>query len=101
MRLDADLVGGIKMREVQRSHDRDQAGTGSLVATDLQTVASVTIMVGSVHDAGRQPQHALLNGVQNGQVGARSGKPCRGAHHPALLAPAPAPAPGSVAVVPS
>jgi hypothetical protein len=59
------------------------------VAADLDAVAGVAIVVGGVDDAGRQPQHPLLNRVQDGQVGtgADSGRPGPAVCHCALLTP--------------
>ena len=42
------------------------------MAADLDAVAGVAVVVGGVDDAGRQPQHALLDFLKNGQVSARA-----------------------------
>ena len=55
VRLDADLVRGVEVREVQRGHDGDQAGARCLVTADLDAVAGIAVMVGGVHDAGGEP----------------------------------------------
>jgi hypothetical protein len=88
VRLDADLVGGVEIREVQRGHDGDQAGAGGLMAADLDAVAGVPVMVGGVDDAGRQPQHAPLDRVQDIGVGGGLGHPRCGVGHVLIAVPA-------------
>jgi hypothetical protein len=74
VRLDDDLVRGIQVREVQGGHDGDQAGAGGLVPADLDAVAGVAVVVGRVHDAGRQPRTRWISsrtGSQSPRSGAR------------------------------
>ena len=56
------------------------------MAADLDAVAGVAVVVGRVHDPGRQPQHALLDLLKNGQVSARAAGSGLGNCHAALLA---------------
>ena len=64
VRLDADPVGGVQVREPQRRHRGDQARTGGLMPTDFEPVGVDPIMVGVVDDPGRQPQHSLRDLVE-------------------------------------
>ena len=54
---------------------------------DLDAVTGVAVVVGGVHDAGGQPQHALLDGVQDIEAGVGAVDHRRGVGHAALLRP--------------
>src|SRR5207302_8414918 len=95
--LDADLVRGVEVAEVQGGHDADQAGARGLVAAYLDAVTGVAVVVGGVDDAGGQPQDALLNGAEDLGAGIRPGHPRPGVGHAALLRPGPAANPGTPA----
>ena len=56
------------------------------MTADLDAVAGLPVVVGCVDDPGRQPQHPLLDLVQDGQVGARATAPGCGDCHPTLPA---------------
>ena len=68
VRLHTDPVWRIQVGEVQRRQYGDEAGARGLMTADLDTVASLPVVVGCVDDPGREPQHPLLDLVQDGRV---------------------------------
>ena len=73
VRLDGDAVGGVQVGEPQRGHGGHHRGAGRLVATDLDPIRVVPVVVGGVHDPGREPQHALLDLLERGHLVRRQG----------------------------
>ena len=68
VRLHADLVRRVQVREVQRGHHADQAGAGGLVPAHLDAVPGVAVVIGRVHDPGGQPQDPLLDLGEDVQI---------------------------------
>jgi hypothetical protein len=56
------------------------------MAANLDAIAGVTVVVGRIDDTGRQPQDALLDLVEDGQIGAHAAGPGCGDYHSALRA---------------
>ena len=83
VRLDRDAVGRTQMLEVQRGHDRDDRRRGGLVAADLHARIGLAHLVGVVHHAHGQPQHALLHGVEHVELAGlcRLGRPWLARQH--------------------
>ena len=66
--LDRHAVGRLEEREPQRGHQRHHRRARRLVAADLHARAVRAHVVGVVDDRGRQPQHALLHAVEDGEL---------------------------------
>ena len=79
--LVAELGSGLQHLGQHRARCR-------LVAAHLDAVAGVPVVIGGIHDPGRQPQHALLDLGQDGQADARAAVPGGACGHPASM-PAP------------
>lgn len=62
--LDAHSIVGLEVLEPQCGHRGDKAGTGRLMAPDLDAIGIGTLAVSTVDHADRKPQHALLDLLQ-------------------------------------
>ena len=71
VRLDRHAVGRLEEREPQRGHQRHHRRARRLVAADLDARAVRAHVVGVVDDRRRQPQHALLHAVEDGELDRR------------------------------
>ena len=83
VRLDRHAVGRLEEGEPQRGHQRHHRRARGLVAADLHARAVRAHVVGVVDDRRRQPQHALLHAVEDGELdGARPLGLEAHVHHP-------------------
>ena len=71
VRLDRDAVRRLEEREPQRGHQRHHRRARCLVAADLHARAVRAHVVGVVDDRRRQPQHAPLHAVEDGELDGR------------------------------
>ena len=71
VRLDRHAVGRLEEREPQRGHQRHHRRARGLVAADLDARAVRAHVVGVVDDRRRQPQHAPLHAVEDGELDRR------------------------------
>jgi len=69
VRFDAHAVRRFQDAEVQRGHQAHHRRAARLVAADLHAGAVLADAVRVVHDAGGQPQHALLDALERLEVG--------------------------------
>ena len=76
VRLDRHAVGRLEEREPQRGHQRHHRRARRLVAADLHARAVRAHVVGVVDDRRREPQHAPLHAVEDGELdGATAARP--------------------------
>ena len=71
VRLDRDAVRRLEEREPQRGHQRHHRRARRLMAADLHARAVRPHVVGVMDDRRRQPQHAPLHAVEDGQLDGR------------------------------
>ena len=71
VRLDRDAVGRLEEREPQRGHQRHHRRARRLVAADLHARAVRAHVVGVMDDRRREPQHAPLHAVEDGELDGR------------------------------
>ncbi|GAA1758477.1 hypothetical protein GCM10009810_17580 [Nostocoides vanveenii] len=72
MRLYADAVGGVQVREPEGGHRGDQARAAGPVPTDLDPVARDAFAIGGVDDPRGEPEDALRDLIEKVPSG-RSG----------------------------
>ena len=68
MRLYRHPVLWPKDPEVERGHDRNQRGGGSLMSADLQPIGLLTKVIGVVNHIGREPEHLALELPEHREV---------------------------------
>ena len=71
VRLDRHPVVAAQVPEPQLGHDRGHRRAGRLVAPDLEPRRVAADPVGVVHDRRREPEHAALDGGDDGGVAVR------------------------------
>ena len=65
MRFDGDTIFRAQCVEIERGHDRDHGGAGSLMTADLYIIVALVAQVVRIVDGpGRQPEQALLEGLE-------------------------------------
>ncbi len=78
VRLHAHPVRGVQVGKVERRHHRDQTRARGLMPANLDPVARLPVVVRRVHDPRREPEHSLLDLLQDGRVVSDRGR--RGGH---------------------
>ena len=80
VRLHRHAVLGAQLREPERRHEAHHRRARRLVAAHLHAGAVLAHAVGVVHDRGREPEHAPLDGLERLEVRrrARLRRRCRG-----------------------